>query len=139
MTINPYLTFPDTTDEALTFYAEVFGGSIEAMQRVKDSPLAGDMPPEAQNKVLHARLRIGDGYLMASDALQGNYSRPEGVSLQHTFDDLDRAKRVFLRLAKNGEVVMPFEPTFWAAGFGLCRDRYGVSWMINCETDPEDA
>ena len=28
---------------------------------------------------------------------------------------------------------MPFEKTFWAAGFGMLVDRFGVPWMVNCE------
>jgi PhnB protein len=30
---------------------------------------------------------------------------------------------------------MPLEATFWAARFGMLVDRFGVSWMINCEKD----
>jgi len=29
---------------------------------------------------------------------------------------------------------MPFEKTFWAERFGMLTDRFGVSWMVNCET-----
>jgi len=28
---------------------------------------------------------------------------------------------------------MPFGTTFWAAGFGMLDDRFGIPWMINCE------
>jgi len=28
---------------------------------------------------------------------------------------------------------MPFAQTFWAAGFGMLVDRFGIAWMINCE------
>ena len=28
---------------------------------------------------------------------------------------------------------MPLDKTFWAARFGMLVDRFGVSWMINCE------
>ena len=29
---------------------------------------------------------------------------------------------------------MPFQKTFWAAGFGMGTDRFGTPWMVNCET-----
>jgi uncharacterized glyoxalase superfamily protein PhnB len=29
---------------------------------------------------------------------------------------------------------MPLEKTFWAERFGLVVDRFGIQWMINCET-----
>ncbi len=137
MDLNPYLTFPGTCAEALEFYAEVFGGQVEAVQTVADSPMAGDMPPEAQSQVMHGRVRIGERLIMASDDLQGTYEAPRGLYIQTAFDDVEKASRVFSRLAKNGQVVMPFGPTFWAAGFGMCRDRYGVPWMVNCDAPAE--
>ena len=30
---------------------------------------------------------------------------------------------------------MPFEPTFWAKGFGMLVDRYEIPWMVNA-SDP---
>lgn len=137
MDLNPYLTFPGNCAEAMEFYAEVFGGSIEAMMRVADSPMAAEMPAEAQDKVMHARLRVGARAIMASDALTGEAEAPRGFSVQVGFDDPDKAARVFARLAKGGEATMPFAPTFWAAGFGMCRDRFGIPWMVNCDAAPE--
>ena len=29
---------------------------------------------------------------------------------------------------------MPFEKTFWAERFGMCIDRFGTPWMVNCES-----
>jgi len=28
---------------------------------------------------------------------------------------------------------MPMEETFWAKRFGMCIDRFGVPWMVNCD------
>ncbi|MDI5920069.1 hypothetical protein QLQ86_04605 [Halomonas sp. LR5S13] len=37
------------------------------------------------------------------------------------------------RLLEAG-VIMPFGATFWAQGFGMLTDRFGVPWMIGCRT-----
>jgi PhnB protein len=29
-------------------------------------------------------------------------------------------------------VTMPFQETFWAKRFGMCTDRFGIPWMVNC-------
>jgi PhnB protein len=34
---------------------------------------------------------------------------------------------------------MPYAPTFWAAGFGMLVDKFGVPWMVNCEAAPAKA
>jgi PhnB protein len=43
------------------------------------------------------------------------------------------AERIFDALAEGGQVTMPFAETFWAHRFGMCTDRFGVPWMVNCE------
>jgi len=47
--------------------------------------------------------------------------------------DIAEGERIFNALAENGSVTMPFEKTFWSPGFGMCVDRFGIPWMINCE------
>ena len=44
-----------------------------------------------------------------------------------------KAKAAFTALGEGGKVEMPFEKTFWAKGFGILKDRFGVSWMINLD------
>ena len=59
--------------------------------------------------------------------------KPQGFNVLATVPELPEAERVFTALARDGTVVMPFGPTFWAHGFGMCTDRFGVPWMVNCE------
>ena len=33
-------------------------------------------------------------------------------------------------LADGGQVMMPFQPTFWSKGFGMVVDRFGLMWMV---------
>ena len=44
-------------------------------------------------------------------------------------------ERIFNALSEGGEVKMPFSKTFWAAGFGMCIDRFGIPWMVNSEKE----
>jgi len=133
MQLTPYLAFPGTCAEAFDFYAELFGGEVGLRQFVRDSPMAADVPPDKQDYVLHSHVSIGAQVLMGSDNTLGGETAVSGVYLQVTIDDLDKARRIFGRLAKNGMIVHAFAATFWAAGFGICRDRYGVLWIISCE------
>lgn len=133
MSLTPYLTFDGTCAEALGFYAEVFGGAAEIVQTVAQSPMADQFPEDSQDKVMHGEMRIGDRVIMGSDSLMGPYEAPAGFSIQVGFTDAERAKRVFDRLARHGEVRMPFAATFFSPGFGMCRDRYGIPWMIVVE------
>src|SRR6266550_699918 len=71
ITINPYLNFPGNTEEAFNFYRSVFGGDFAALQRFKDTPEAGKLPPGDAEKIMHVSLPIGKGnILMGTDALE---------------------------------------------------------------------
>ncbi|MNE06752.1 hypothetical protein D3C80_993510 [compost metagenome] len=58
-----------------------------------------------------------------------------GCSISLNVDCIAEAERVFKALTDGGTVQMPLETTFWAARFGMLVDRFGVSWMVNCEKD----
>lgn len=134
--INPYLLFNGNCEEAFNFYAETLGGVIEAMMPHAGTEAANHVPAEWHAKILHARLRVGNQVLMASDAPPGQYQAPQGFSVSLQIDDPAEAERAFFALAEGGTVQMPFGETFWAHRFGMAVDRFGTPWMINCEKAP---
>jgi PhnB protein len=58
-----------------------------------------------------------------------------GCSVSLNVDSIAEAERIFAALSEDGSIQMPLEATFWAARFGMLVDRFGVSWMVNCEKD----
>ena len=44
---------------------------------------------------------------------------------------VEEGEQVFARLADRGTVEMPFQATSWTSGFGMTRDRFGVSSVVN--------
>ena len=135
MELNTYLSFYGNCAEAMEFYRELFDGEITAVQKFSEAPSSENLPKELDDRIMHMQLKIGDRILMASDSPKEFYEKPAGITLQTSFDSLAEAKRVFNALAEGGTVKMDFEPTFWAAGFGMLIDRWGIPWMVNCEED----
>jgi PhnB protein len=133
MRINPYLAFNGQCEAAMDFYAKCLGGAVAFKMRYGESPMAGQTPPELRDRIMHARLMVGDAVLMASDAPPDRYEAAKGITVTLSIDDADEAARVFRALADGGTVTMPFTETFWARGFGMLVDRFGIPWMINCE------
>ncbi len=133
MRMNPYLTFDGQCEAALRRYAEILGGTIEVMMSHRGTPAEGHVPPESLDRIMHGRITLGDDLLMGSDALPGQYKKPEGFSVSLQIKDPAEAERVFHALAEGGEVQMPIQETFWAARFGMLVDRFGIPWMVNCE------
>lgn len=133
MQLNPYLLFDGDCAEAFNFYEETLGGKIEGLHTFAGSPAAEHAPPEWGDKVMHATISIGDYKLMGSDAPPGRYEKPTGISVSISLKDRDKGERIFNALAEGGTTMMPFGKTFWAEGFGMCTDRFGIPWMVNCE------
>jgi PhnB protein len=125
--------FNGDCEAAFELYAKVLGGKIEAMMTHEGTPAAGQVPAEWRKKILHARMSVEGQVLLASDAPPGRYDAPKGYSVSVQLNNPVEAERIFHALAENGQVRMPIQETFWAARFGMCVDRFGIPWMINCE------
>src|SRR5690625_3078061 len=108
---TPYLNFDGDCAGAFTFYAEVFGGTAEVMT-IGDSPVAGEVPADWHDRVMHASLAVGDQMLLGSDARPGEYQRPHSIYVAVRIGDADEAERVFHALAEGGTVTMPMGETF---------------------------
>lgn len=133
MQLNSYLTFNGNCEEALKFYETALGAKIESLSKFAGSPAAEHAPPDWGDKVMHASLKVDNQVLMASDAPPGQYATPQGISVAIGISDRDKGEQIFKALAEGGIVQMPYEKTFWASGFGMCIDRFGIPWMVNCE------
>ena len=133
MQFSPYLLFNGNCAEAFKFYEQTLGGKIDAMMPFAGSPSAEHTPPDWQDKILHASMTIDGQMIMASDAPPGHYATPQGISVSIALKDRDKGEQIFNKLAEGGTTQMPFQKTFWASGFGMCVDRFGIPWMVNCE------
>ena len=136
MQVNAYLMFDGRCEEAFRFYEKALGGKIVAMMPHKGTPAEGFVPAEWGDKIMHARLDIGDTMLMASDSPPQHYAKPAGFSVSLQVRTPEEADRAFNALAEKGEIKMPIDKTFWSPRFGMLVDRFGIPWMINCDPQP---
>ena len=128
----PYLHFPGTARDALSFYAHVFGGS--AQLHTFEEFNRTDGPAEA---IAHGYLKDGPVLLFAAD-VAGDQAplRCAGLmlSLLGTVD-ASTLKDWFSRLSEGGRVVDDLQVRSWGASDGQVIDRYGLHWLIGFEDD----
>ena len=126
-----HLSYDGTCERAFQHYQSVLGGEITMMMRYSDSPMAGQIPAHQQGRIIHASLVLDGQQLMGADAVEGHpHTGSHGFSVSVTYPTVVEGERVFTALGEGGVVIMPFAPTFWAKGFGVLTDRFGVSWMV---------
>lgn len=132
MKLNPHLNFNGQCAAAFKFYEQNLGAKILFSLTYKESPMAGQFPPECGDQIMHATIEIGDVIVMGSDSPPGYYVQPNGFCVSLSVDDAAEAERLFAALAENGTVNMPLQQTFWALKFGMLIDQFGIPWMVNC-------
>jgi len=140
MQLTTYLSFNGQCEAAFRLYERSLGGEIGPVFRYAGSPMANDAPPGWDDKIMHGSITVGGQVLMGADVTPDRYEEPNGISLSLQIASIADAERIFRDLAQDGRVVMPLEKTFWAAGFGMLVDRFGIPWLINCEGEqPSEA
>jgi PhnB protein len=133
---NTYLNFNGSCGEAFRFYERCFGGKIKFMQTFGESPMKDSVKPDQYGLVMHVALDVDGDTLMGSDTTPDRYELPQGIYVSIAPKTYADGERIFNELSSGGKVEMPFQKTFWAAGFGMTRDRFGIPWMVNCDQAP---
>jgi PhnB protein len=128
--LNPYLNFRDTARDAMDFYHSVFGGELTSSTFAEFH--ASDDPAE-QDKIMHSQLVADSGLvLMAADTPNGmEYTAGTNYSISLSGDDEATLRGYWDKLSADGTVTMPLDAAPWGDTFGMCVDRFGVSWLVN--------
>lgn len=137
MRVEPYLMFAGRCAEALAYYQRAIGARPQLVLRFSESPEPPQMPLPANwdDKIMHCGFKVGETLVMASDGMSDEPQSFAAVTLSITADDEAQARRYFEALADGGSVFMPMGKTFWSPCFGMCRDRFGVHWMVGLDGD----
>lgn len=138
-TVNPYLTFNGTCEEAFNHYRSVFGGDFTYVGKFKDMPDNPDcaVAEEDLEKIMHISLPISDETVLmgsdSSDAFGQATVEGNNFSISINTDSVEEVTRIYQELSEGGQIKMPLNKTFWGAYFGMFVDRFGIHWMVNCE------
>lgn len=135
MVVQPYLYFHGRCDEALAFYERALGAVVTFKMRQKEAPGEHAVTGEAGERIMHASFKVGQTTLMATDGMTGDTAPASysGFSISISLDSVSKGEKIFNALAEGGQVRFPWQSTFWAKGFGMVTDRFGVPWMVNVE------
>ena len=119
----------------MDLYQSVFGG--EATHSTFAEMNMSEDPAEAE-KVMHSQLVTAGGMvLMAADTPNSMEHTPGGpISVSLSGSDEAELRGYFEKLSDGGAVVLPLEKAPWGDSFGMCRDRFGVTWMVNIGSSP---
>ena len=135
--LNPYISFNNNAREAIEFYHSVFGGEL-TVNTFGD--LHASQDPSEDNLIMHSMLVAPNGLtLMASDTTQRmSYSPGDNisVSLSGEAEDEETLTGYWTGLMDGGTETMPLSKATWGDAFGMGKDRFGVTWLVNIAAPP---
>lgn len=134
MSLSTYLYFDGNCAAAFDFYKSVFGGEFASRNTFGEGPPELGALESELGRIMHVSLPIGTSVLMGSDTVssQGEATRA-GNNFAISFQAQSKAEvdHVFPKLATGGGIAMPVAETFWGSYFGMCKDQFGVHWMVS--------
>ncbi len=137
-TVNISLLFDGNCEEAFRYYATVFHSEISSLIRYGDVPVQEGMPQLSENdknKIENVLLPISkETFLMGADGVEAFGHRVicgTNFSVYISADSKDEADRMFNLLSGGGQISMPLTQSHWGDYFGMCKDKFGIGWMIN--------
>jgi PhnB protein len=130
MRLHTYLNYGGNCAQAFRFYEQHLGGTITMLMTHGEQPNPQNVPPEWKDKVLHARITLGETELMGADIPPDRFKPMRSAYLSLSVDSSQEAERIYRLLSDGGEIFMPMEETFFAFRFAMLRDKFGTSWML---------
>ena len=130
--LNPYISFNGNAREALEFYQSVLGGDL-AVNTFGEFGQSGGEHEAVADQIMHGQLESTAGYtIMAADTPPGmDYSPGTNFAVSLSGDDNDELRGYWEKLSQGGTVMVPLEKQIWGDEFGMCADKFGVTWMVN--------
>jgi PhnB protein len=127
--LNPYISFDGNARDALAFYESVFGGSLATNTFGE----YGQADAPHADKIMHGMLETPSGFtLMAADTPPGMPHNPgDNIAISLSGDDGDELRGYWQQLSDGGSVGVPLEKQMWGDEFGMCTDRFGITWLVN--------
>ena len=131
MQVNPYLYYNGNCEAAFKYYEKALGAKIEMMMTHRERA-ARHADPAGLEEEDHARPHIdrwrgADGLRCASRPLP-SAAGVFGLAAWSTIPPTPSASsRRYPRAAAS---TWRLRKTFFAKGFGMCVDQFGIPWMV---------
>ncbi|MER6098085.1 VOC family protein [Streptomyces sp. NPDC001728] len=128
--LNPYITFTGEAKQAMEFYRKVLGGTLTLNTY---GSFGGETPPGYADKVMHGLLETSAGFtLMGADNPPGMENNPgNNFAVSLSGDDAAELRGYWDELSADGAVSVPLEKQMWGDVFGMCTDKFGITWMVD--------
>ncbi|GAA3521240.1 VOC family protein [Streptosporangium album] len=133
MSVNAvtHLNFRGDARAALTFYRSVFGGDV-AMVTYKD---AGNVQePSEADQVMWGQVAADNGFRVMAYDVPSRLPWNQGenaffVSVRG--EATEEVTAYWEKLTDGATILQPLGPAPWAPLYGMLKDRFGITWVLD--------
>lgn len=131
--IKPFLWFDDKAEQAANFYTSIFQTA-----KMGDISYLEDGRPGMERKVLKLNFTLAGLEIFA---LNGGpeFTFTPALSFYVTCQDEAEINAFWEKLSAGGFVLMEFGQYPFSEKFGWVADKFGLSWQLNLERQPQKA
>ena len=126
-----HLNFRGEARAALDFYHAVFGGEIMAMSYADAHAVQN---PDEADQIMWGQVESAAGFHVMAYDVPGAMSYDAGtipVFVSIRGDDEAELRGYWDRLSEKAEIVQPLAPATWSPLYGMLKDRFGVTWVLD--------
>ncbi|WP_433352416.1 VOC family protein [Microtetraspora malaysiensis] len=133
MSVNAvtHLNFRGDARAALTFYQSVFGGDV-VMVTYKDA--GNDQDPSEADHVMWGQVAAAGGFRVMAYDVPSRMPWNQGENAFFVSVRGEAAEEVtayWEKLSDGATVLQPLGPAQWAPLYGMLKDRFGVTWVVD--------
>lgn len=126
-----HLNFQGNARAALAFYHDVFQGQQTLVTYAQAGQASAARDPE---HVIWGQVTRDDGMALMAYDVQADREWNPGVNaffVSLRGDDSDTIRALWGGLADGAEVLQPLAASQWSPLYGMLRDRFGVTWVVD--------
>ncbi|MGE6258277.1 VOC family protein [Heyndrickxia sporothermodurans] len=125
--IVPHITI-ENCKEAIEYYAMTLNGEIQRTQLADGI----EMFKGHEGKYIHSELHFPNGFALYFNDVFGNVPvKGNNIEIGLELESEEEINKIYEALAKDGQVKMELQNTFWNATYGKVTDKYGITWELN--------
>lgn len=133
ITTTTHLNFRGQARDALEFYRSVFGGRLDTLSY---SDAHNVTAPEEADQIMWGQVASEEGFHVMAYDVPSHTAHDPGtipvfVSVRAT--DADELGRYWAGLSEGATAIVPLGPAAWSPLYGMLRDRFGVTWVLDLE------
>ncbi|MFE2596438.1 VOC family protein [Streptomyces sp. NPDC059396] len=129
-----HLNFRGDARAALAFYQSVFGGNMTVVT-YKDTGNVQD--PSEADQVMWGQVAADSGFGVMAYDVPSHLPWHQGenaffVSLRgETGESAEEITTYWEKLSDGAAVLRPLGPAQWAPLYGMLKDRFGITWVVD--------